>query len=109
MDSQESFYHGFLTGVLRGIKGYVAKSNRESGIGRGDIFLRPKDLRKVAVIIEVKIADTAKDLEEKCDAALKQIKEKKYEDDLAYEGYTQIIKYGIAFCRKMCKIKVAEK
>jgi len=108
MDSHENFYHGFLTGVLRGIKGYVAKSNRDSGDGRGDIFLRPRTIRKPAIIIEVKVANTAKDLERECEAALKQIEEKKYADELDREGYTQTIKYGIAFYRKDCLIKLNE-
>ena len=105
MDSHENFYHGFLTGILRGIKGYVTKSNRESGNGRGDLFLRPRDFRKPAIIIEIKIANTAKDLNSKCDEALKQIESKNYKNELDDEGYTQIIKYGISFYRKMCKIK----
>ena len=109
MDSHENFYHGFLTGVLRGIKGYIAKSNRETGNGRGDILLMPISIRKPAVIIEVKIAKNAKNLEKKCDEALKQIQSQKYENELHNEGYTQIIKYGIAFYRKDCIIKTTEK
>lgn len=108
LDSHENFYHGFLTGVLRGIKGYVAKSNRESGNGRGDLFLRPRSIRKSAVIIEVKIAEKAQDLETKCDEALNQIAEKKYDSELQDEGYTQLIKYGIAFHRKDCMIKIQD-
>lgn len=105
MDSHESFYHGFLTGVLRGIKGYVAKSNRESGDGRGDIFIKPRDLRKPAIVIEVKMADHVQHLEKASDAALLQIEQKRYNEELALEGYTQTIKYGIAFYRKRCMVK----
>ena len=108
MDSYENFYHGFLTGVLRGIKGYVAKSNRESGNGRGDIFLRPRSIRKPAIIIEVKVADEARYLEKECEDALIQIVKKQYDAELIREGFTQIIKYGIAFYRKDCVIKVLE-
>ena len=82
------------------------KSSRELGNGRGDIFLRPRRVRKPAIIIEVKIAKKARDLEAECDVALKQIEEKKYSNELQGEGYTQIIKYGIAFCRKDCLIKL---
>jgi len=105
MDSHENFYHGFLTGILRGMKGYRAISNRESGNGRGDIFIKPRDLRKSAVIIEIKVAKKPQDLEKECLLALAQIEEKKYIDELTYEGYTEIIKYGMAFYGKMCVIK----
>ena len=106
MDSQENFYHGFLTGILRGIKGYRTISNRESGSGRGDIFIKPRDLRKPAIIIEVKVANRPQDLAKYCQIALDQIEQKKYIDELIYEGYTQIIKYGMAFNGKMCMIKL---
>ena len=108
MDSLEFFYHGFLTGILRGIKGYRTVSNRESGSGRGDIFLRPTSIRKPAVVIEVKVANEARHLEKKCDEALVQIEEKKYDSELHRAGYMQIIKYGIAFYRKDCMIKIQE-
>ncbi|MCL2560606.1 MAG: ATP-binding protein [Turicibacter sp.] len=107
-DSKEEFYHGFLAAVTSTMAGYTTKSNRESGNGRGDIFIRPSSIRKPAVIIEVKVADVAKDLTKKCDEALKQIEEKKYDDELLREGYTDVIKYGIAFYRKDCEIKIYE-
>ena len=105
-DTKEDFYHGFLTAVMATLGGYITKSNRESGDGRGDIFMRPVSIRQPAVIIEVKIAKEAKDLETDADRALKQIEEKKYDDELKREGYREIIKYGIAFYRKDCEIKL---
>ena len=108
MDSQENFYHGFLTGILGGIEGYRVVSNRESGKGRSDIFIRPYRRRKTAVIIEVKVAKAALHMEAECDVALAQIKENNYEDELRQEGYTQLLSYGIAFYRKDCQIKVAK-
>ena len=107
-DSKEEFYHGFLAAVISTMDGYVTKSNRESGNGCGDIFIRPSSIRKPAVIIEVKVAEIAKDLTKKCDEALAQIEAKKYDDDLLREGYTNVIKYGIAFYRKDCEIKLCE-
>ena len=107
-DSKEDFYHGFLAAVTSTMDGYTTKSNRESGNGRADIFIRPTSIRKPAVIIEVKVADVAKDLEKKCDEALVQIEEKRYDDELLREGYTHVIKYGIAFYRKDCEIKLYE-
>jgi len=53
-------YHGFLTGVLRGIKGYRAISDRKAGNGRADIFLKPRNVIKPAVVIEVKVANIAR-------------------------------------------------
>jgi len=105
-DSKEEFYHGFLAAVLRAMGYYTTKSNRESGNGRGDIFLRPVSIRKPAVVIEVKVANVARDLVKECDAALAQIKEKRYDDELLREGYTEVIKYGVAFYRKDCEVKL---
>jgi ribosomal protein L25 (general stress protein Ctc) len=108
-DSAENFYHGFLTGLLLGVKGYLVKSNRESGNGRSDVFLRDRDLRGKAVIFELKIADSIDDLPQKCDDALTQIEEKKYETELRAEGYKNILKYGVAFYKKNCMVKVYRK
>jgi len=108
MDSHENFYHGFLTGVLRGMKGYRVTSNRESGNGRGDIFIRPQDMRKAAIIIEIKVADKVQHLEKASEAALVQIEQKKYDEELMHEGYRNIIKFGVSFYRKLCMVKVRE-
>ena len=83
-------------------------NNRESGNGRGDIFIKPRDYRKAAIIIEVKVAKTARQMSLTCDEALLQIKTKKYADELWREGYNETIKYGIAFYRKSCQIKAAD-
>jgi len=103
LDSHENFYQGFLTGVLRGIKGYRAVSNRESGSGCSEIFLKPTSIRKLAVIIEVKIANKPQDLEKLFDEVLAQIEEKQYDEELQRDGYTNRIKY-----RKNCMIKLCE-
>ena len=104
-DSQENFYHGFLTGALARMKGYKIKSNRESGNGRGDIFLLPVSMKKTAVILELKVADTFIDMEKECMEALKQITEKKYDQELSQTGYSNILKYGVAFYRKDCMVR----
>jgi hypothetical protein len=107
-DAYENFYHGFVVGVLSGIDGYIVKSNRESGDGRSDIYIRPLSIFQRAVIIEIKVCDKPKDLFTKCDKALEQIEEMKYEEELNEEGYEDIIKYGMAFYRKDCLIKIKE-
>ena len=86
----------------------LTKSNRESGNGRGDILMRPVSIRQPAVVIEVKVAKKAKDLTQQFELALAQIKAQKYEDELRRDGYTNVIKYGIAFYRKDCEIKLDE-
>ncbi|MGN0144735.1 MAG: PD-(D/E)XK nuclease domain-containing protein, partial [Clostridium sp.] len=104
-DAYENFYHGFVTGVLSGMKGYIVKSNRESGNGRSDIFMKPVSIFKKCIILELKVCSRPKELFTLCDEALNQIEKNKYDSDLKEEGYEDIIKYGIAFYRKDCVIK----
>ena len=108
-DAYENFYHGFVTGILSNMKGYTVKSNRESGNGRGDIFIRPVSRRKTAVILELKVCRNFNELEKRADDALKQIEEKKYEMELKDDGYNNVIKYGISFFKKDCLVKICEK
>lgn len=105
-DYQESFYHGFLLGLLKNIGNYIVLSNRESGNGRPDIILKYPSVKGKAILFELKVADSYKDLEQKCDEALEQIVQQKYEFQLKEEGYQDIIKYGIAFYRKECMVKL---
>lgn len=107
-DAYENFYHGFVVGVLSGIDGYIVKSNREAGDGRSDIYIRPLSIFQRAAIIEIKVCDKPKELFTKCDKALEQIEKMKYEEELNEEGYEDIIKYGMAFYRKDCLIKIKE-
>lgn len=104
-DEQENYYHGFLTGLLSGFKGYTLKSNRESGDGRPDLMLLERRKHKLAVIIEIKATKEFTKLDYWCDEALKQIEENRYETELINDGYQNIIKYGVAFCKKSCKVK----
>ena len=105
-DYQESYYHGFLAGMLKNIGKYIVQSNRESGNGRPDILLKYPSVRGKAVIIEIKVSKTYQGLEEKCDEALHQIEEQRYEEELRQEGYQNIMKYGVAFYRKECMAKL---
>ena len=104
-DEQENYYHGFLTGLLSGFKGYTLKSNRESGDGRPDLMLLERRKHKLAVIIEIKATKEFTKLEYWCDEALRQIEDNRYETELINDGYQNIIKYGIAFCKKSCMVK----
>ena len=101
-DYQESYYHGFLAGMLKNMGNYIVLSNRESGNGRPDILIKDPSVKGKAVIIEIKTAKTYQQLEEKCREALRQIEDHKYEEILKQEGYQDILKYGIAFYKKEC-------
>ena len=103
-DSHENFYHGFMTGVLSLMKDSIVKSNRESGDGRGDIFITPVRIDKPAVVLELKAVKTAAGMEDGCIEALRQIDEKGYAYELSRMGYKDILKYGISFYRKNCMI-----
>lgn len=107
-DAYESFYHGFLAGILSGMDRYTVKSNREGGKGRSDLFIKPVSRRNPAFVIEFKIADKFKDLDKMADEALKQIDDRKYVKEIEDDGYETVYKYGISFCGKDCMIKLAE-
>jgi hypothetical protein len=107
-DAYESFYHGFVAGVLSGMKGYITKSNREGGTGRSDLFIKPVTRRKPAYVIEFKIANKFSELDKRADDALQQIEDRKYVQELNDDGYETVIKYGIAFFGKDCLIKMKE-
>ena len=106
-DSKESYYHGFLAGLLVGSEEFEVKSNRENGEGRTDIVVLGYQTRNLAVIIEVKIADDFGQLGKRCDDALQQIEDRQYEQELKEDYYQNILKYGIAFYGKTCKVKKA--
>jgi len=106
-DSKENYYHGFLSGLLVGFKGYDVKSNRESGDGRPDLLILERKRHKLAVILEIKVAERFRDLDAKCDEALQQIETNRYEAELKYDCFQKILKYGVAFCDKACQVKLA--
>ncbi|MCM1179505.1 MAG: ATP-binding protein [Clostridium sp.] len=107
-DAYESFYHGFLTGILSGMKGYIVKSNREGGSGRSDLFVKPVTRRKPAYVLEFKVADKFNQLDQKADEALRQIEERNYARELEDDGYATVYRYGIAFCGKDCLVKLQQ-
>ena len=105
---KENFYHGLLLGLLRGSNPvWLIKSNRESGDGFSDILIEPED-PDAGIVIEVKYAKEMKELDAVCEAAMAQIKNKCYDEALRDEGRCDILAYGIAFCRKRCRV-VGEK
>ncbi|MBQ8116733.1 MAG: AAA family ATPase [Lachnospiraceae bacterium] len=111
--SPERFYHGFVLGlIVDKAEDYMVKSNRESGYGRYDVVMEPRDAKNVAVIMEFKVFDTEDEEKELADTAanaLKQIEEKKYDADLLQRGIPaeNILKYGFAFEGEKCLIRKA--
>lgn len=105
-DYGESYYHGFLVGLLERNGKYRVLSNRETGLGRADIILKTPRIRKGrAVILEIKAVKNFHDMKKGCEEALRQIEEKKYAKELRQEGYEDIRAYGICFYRKECIIE----
>ncbi len=107
-DYAENFYHGFMAGLLVNIGGYLVRSNRESGNGRPDIVMTESKFRGRAMILELKISDTIQGMEKKCEEALTQMKEQKYESPLEEDCFQPILKYAICFFKKRCMVKKAE-
>lgn len=101
--SKEGFYHGLLLGLLRSETEWLILSNAESGDGFCDIIVEPDDLDK-GIVIEVKYADSMDKLEKSCAAALQQIEARRYDERLRNEGRTEIMAFGVAFCRKRCRV-----
>ena len=107
-DHAESFYHGFMAGLLTNIGGYRVKSNRESGSGRPDIVLQTPNIRKGRVILlELKLAESIADLEPAADRGLAQIEEQRYAAPFTSEGYPDVRKYAVSFYKKDCVLRKA--
>jgi len=102
----EAFYHGLIMGMGLYLEGeYITKSNIESGLGRYDFVIEPKNKTKRAYIMEFKSTDSIEKLEEVSKEALEQIEDKKYDVSLKQNGVKDITYMGIAFCGKQIKIE----
>ena len=101
----EAFYHGLIMGMGLYLEGeYITKSNIESGLGRYDFLVEPKNKSKRAFLMEFKSTDSVEKLEEVSKEALKQIENKKYDISLKQNGIKEITYIGIAFCGKQIRI-----
>ena len=102
-DYKEDFYHAFLAGLLSGVAGMKVESNRETGTGRSDVILKNPRMARVAVF-EFKHANTEKQMNSKCDEAVRQIAKREYTFPFREET---VYKYGISFFQKKCLVKKA--
>ena len=101
----KAFYHGLIMGMGLYLEGeYITKSNIESGLGRYDFVIEPKNKTKRAYIMEFKSTDNIEKLEEVSKEALRQIEDKKYDISLKQNGVKDITYMGIAFYGKQIKI-----
>ena len=108
-NTAENFYHAFVLGMLVGLKDtYYVNSNRESGYGRYDIMLEPKEKNGNSFIMEFKVLENEeeKTIEDTISNAKKQIEEKGYETTLRERGFTNITKMVFAFKGKDVKMEV---
>ena len=104
-EEKEIFYHGILLGLLRCESEWLIQSNIESGDGFVDILVEPED-PDAGIIMELKYAQNFQDLEKACNKAMNQIHDRRYDERLRNEGRNNILAYGIAFCKKRCKVVV---
>ena len=104
---RENSYHMLLVGLLAGKADWLVRSNVEAGEGFADIIVETDDL-DAGVIVELKYAQTMTAMEKSCAKALAQIRAKRYADYLHNNGREKVLLYGIAFCKKKCRV-MAEK
>ena len=104
-DNQESFYHGFLVGLLND---YEVVSNRESGNGRFDVCVLPENILGTVVLIECKHSISEDDLIDDAKEGARQIVEQKYLEEHKFKKYEKAIGYGISFYKKQCYVVKVE-
>ena len=105
LDNQESFYHGFLVGLLND---YEVVSNRESGNGRFDVCVLPENILGTVVLIECKYSISEDDLIDDAKEGARQIVEKKYLEEHRFKKYENAVGYGISFYKKQCYVVKVE-
>lgn len=104
-DYGESYYHGFLAGLLKNAAQYMVVSNRECGEGRPDLILKTTAIRRGRVILlELKAAKNALEMEKKCREGMRQMEELRYAEPFVKEGYPKVDEYVICFYRKECMV-----
>ena len=101
----EIFYHSLILGMMFYLdRDYIVKSNEESGLGRYDVSIEPRNKNNRAYILEFKVTKNEQDLEKESKEAIEQIISKKYDTSLKERGVKGIVFLGIAFCGKLVKV-----
>jgi len=106
-EEKESSYHNLLTGILTGNADWLVKSNVEAGEGFADIIVETDD-PDAGIIAELKYTKDMKEMEQACKKAIAQIRDRRYQEYLINDERKDILLYGIAFCKKRCKV-IAER
>ena len=104
-EERENSYHMLLVGLLAGEEDWLVRSNVEAGEGFADIIVEPEDPDE-GIVIELKYSKEISGMEQACKKALAQIKDRRYQEYLQNDGRNEILVYGIAFCKKRCKVVV---
>ena len=104
-DNQESFYHGFLVGLLND---YEVVSNKESGNGRFDVCVLPENILGTIVLIECKHSISEDNLIDDAKEGARQIVEQKYLEEHKFKKYENAIGYGMSFYKKQCYVVKVE-
>lgn len=104
-DESEQYYHVFTIGIMALLSdNYIIKSNREAGDGMADLLIIPKNPSELGIIMEFKKSDKEELLLKDAKIALKQINDKKYDNELLALGINNILKVGISFYNKECEM-----
>lgn len=104
-EEKESSYHNLLVGILTGNADWLVKSNIEAGEGFADIIVETDD-PDAGIVAELKYTKDFKEMEQACEKALDQIKERRYQEYLWNDNRRNVLHYGITFCKKRCRVIV---
>lgn len=100
---KENFYHAFLMGILVGNGEWAVLSNREAGTGFADLLIETEN-PDAGIVVELKSVGTLPELNCACEQAMEQIRDREYDSYFREEGRDKILRYGIAFCKKRCRV-----
>ncbi|RZI47608.1 hypothetical protein EDM53_01055 [Rickettsiales endosymbiont of Peranema trichophorum] len=100
-NTPEQVFHVFILGLVVGLRGeYYIRSNQESGLGRFDVVMLPKQSGRAGILLEFKATDDPKKLKAKAKEGLKQVKDKQYLELFKQNGVKEVLAICLAFCGK---------
>ncbi|RZI45228.1 hypothetical protein EDM53_05660, partial [Rickettsiales endosymbiont of Peranema trichophorum] len=109
-NTPEQVFHVFILGLVVGLRGeYYIRSNQESGLGRFDVVMLPKQSGRAGILLEFKATNDSKKLKAKAQEGLKQVKDKQYLELFKQNGVNEVLVIGLAFCGKqLCLVYQSE-